>query len=58
MTQTEQALTAVVELDCPNWPPDTLDLEPEQCWCLRCGDALPCECAATMNTTKELASHV
>jgi hypothetical protein len=34
------------EPDCPHWPPDALDLEPEQCFCLRCGKALPCICAA------------
>jgi len=27
------------------WSPSTLDIEPEQCWCLSCGDELPCGCA-------------
>jgi hypothetical protein len=26
------------------WLPSELDLEPEQCWCLRCGNELPCAC--------------
>jgi len=37
------------EPDC-YWPPDTLDLEPEECFCLRCGEALPCPCHATRPT--------
>jgi len=44
-----------VEPDCIHWPPGALDLEPEQCWCLRCGEALPCPCAPhSANSTKEL----
>lgn len=27
------------------WPASTLDLEPEQCWCLSCGAKMPCDCA-------------
>lgn len=46
------------ELDCPHWLPDALDLEPEQCFCLRCGEALPCPCQAHKPyLTKELIPH-
>jgi hypothetical protein len=24
------------------WPPGALDVEPEPCWCLACGQELPC----------------
>lgn len=27
------------------WPDSTLDVEPEQCYCLACGEELPCYCA-------------
>jgi hypothetical protein len=30
------------EPDCPHWVPNALDLEPEQCFCLRCYEPLPC----------------
>lgn len=44
--------------DCPHWLPDALDPEPEQCFCLRCGEALPCPCQARMpNLVKELIPH-
>jgi hypothetical protein len=50
------------EPDCIHWTPEALDLEPEQCWCLCCGEALPCSrCLpeATESTpTKELIPHV
>ena len=32
----------VPEPDCIHWQPAALDLEPETCWCPRCGEALPC----------------
>lgn len=36
------------------WLPSLLDLEPEQCWCLACGDELPCGCAERALTAKSL----
>jgi hypothetical protein len=50
-------------LDCPHWLPGFLDREPEQCWCARCGQALPCEmcrdgAAAANRPRKETFSHV
>ena len=35
----------IADCDCPHWLPDALDPEPEQCWCLVCGEPLPCVCA-------------
>ena len=49
------------EPDCVHWLPSTLDPEPEQCWCLRCGDDLPCACALRQadpnESPKEMIAH-
>jgi hypothetical protein len=41
------------------WPLAALDLEPEQCWCLSCGDELPCSTCLSESThrPKEAVSH-
>jgi hypothetical protein len=36
------SLALEVEADCPHWLPRALDIEPEMCFCLSCGEALPC----------------
>jgi hypothetical protein len=39
------------EHDCLHWLPSALDPEPEQCWCLHCGEALPCACSTARGYT-------
>lgn len=41
------------------WPLAALDLEPEQCFCLRCGNELPCSTCLSKNThrSKEAIPH-
>jgi hypothetical protein len=39
--------TTLNETDCPYWVADALDVEPEQCWCLSCGEPLPCRTCHT-----------
>jgi hypothetical protein len=42
-TTVPQLITSpVVDVDCPQWVPEALDPEPEKCWCLSCGEPLPC----------------
>ena len=48
------------ERDCLHWLPEFLDREQETCWCLKCGDELPCSCRPVEATSipKELITHV
>lgn len=47
------------EPDCQLSLPSYWDIEPEQCFCLVCGEALPClACPTKSTTTKEMIPHV
>lgn len=41
------------EPDCVHWVPGALDVEPEQCFCLSCGEASPCMTCRVQSTTKQ-----
>jgi hypothetical protein len=41
----------------PDWP-GALDLEPETCFCLRCGDELPCSCPTNSLNPMEMPCNV
>jgi hypothetical protein len=42
MMTPQHSLALEVEPDCIHWLPDVLDPEPEPCFCLSFGKALPC----------------
>jgi hypothetical protein len=48
-----------VEIDCPHWT-ELVEGEPETCWCLSCGNELPCARCATGpsdTTERKVISH-
>lgn len=46
------------EPDCIHWLPSMLDAECEQCFCLSCGEDLPCPCqVAIPNSIQEPIHH-
>ena len=46
------------EPDCLHWLPGALDLEPEQCFCLRCGEPVPCpSCNANPTPKHKESTH-
>jgi hypothetical protein len=58
MSLTLEAPTEAPAPDCVHWELAALDLEPETCWCLGCGDELACSAYRLQRVAQDLEQQL